>query len=144
MTLAAAPTASTPAPPPEPVDRMPPAFAGVLSLLDQSGKLDLLVRLRRGASLVSYQPGAIVFSGNRPLSTDTLNDLAAALREATGKPWQISMADAPGAPTIFEAEQDVVQARHDAARAHPVVDAAFQAFPGAELIEPKPAKRSIT
>ena len=137
---AAAPAASAPAP----ADRVPGEFAGVLALLDEIGKLDLLVRLKRGASLVSYKPGEIVLSGNRPLSTDTLGDLAAVLREATGKPWQISMADLPGAPTVFEAEQDVVQARHDAARAHPVVDAAFQAFPDAELIEPKPAKRSIT
>ena len=129
---------------PAPADRMPGEFAGVLALLDEIGKLDLLVRLKRGASLVSYKPGEIVLSGNRPLSTDTLGDLAAVLREATGKPWQISMADLPGAPTVFEAEQDVVQARHDAARTHPVVDAAFRAFPDAELIEPKPAKRSIT
>ena len=143
---AAAPPPAAPAPaaPPAPADRVPGEFAGVLALLDEIGKLDLLVRLKRGASLVSYKPGEIVLSGNRPLSTDTLGDLAAVLREATGKPWQISMADLPGAPTVFEAEQDVVQARHDAARAHPVVDAAFQAFPNAELIEPKPAKRSIT
>ncbi|PCG15712.1 MAG: DNA polymerase III subunit gamma/tau [Sphingomonas sp.] len=143
---AAAPPPAAPAPatPPAPADRVPGEFAGVLALLDEIGKLDLLVRLKRGASLVSYKPGEIVLSGNRPLSTDTLGDLAAVLREATGKPWQISMADLPGAPTVFEAEQDVVQARHDAARAHPVVDAAFQAFPDAELIEPKPAKRSIT
>lgn len=142
---AAATSASPPAPaPPATADRMPGEFAGVLALLDEIGKLDLLVRLKRGASLVSYKPGEIVLSGNRPLSTDTLGDLAAVLREATGKPWQISMADLPGAPTVFEAEQDVVQARHDAARTHPVVDAAFRAFPDAELIEPKPAKRSIT
>ena len=142
---AAATSASPPPPaPPAPADRMPGEFAGVLALLDEIGKLDLLVRLKRGASLVSYKPGEIVLSGNRPLSTDTLGDLAAVLREATGKPWQISMADLPGAPTVFEAEQDVVQARHDAARTHPVVDAAFRAFPDAELIEPKPAKRSIT
>jgi DNA polymerase-3 subunit gamma/tau len=115
-----------------------------MSLLDELGKLDLLVRLKRGASLVRYAPGEIVLSGNRPLSTDTLTDLAAVLREATGRAWQISMADVPGAPTVFEAEQDVVQARHDAARANPIVAAAFDHFPGAELIEPKPAKRSIT
>ncbi|MEH3037261.1 MAG: DNA polymerase III subunit gamma/tau [Sphingomonas adhaesiva] len=133
-----------PAPPAAPADRSPADFAGVMALLDERGKLDLLVRLKRGASLVRYAPGEIVLSGSRPLSTDTLTDLAAVLREATGRPWNISMADVPGAPTVFEAEQDVVQARHDAARANPIVAAAFDHFPGAELIEPKPAKRSIT
>ncbi|MEH3101980.1 DNA polymerase III subunit gamma/tau [Sphingomonas adhaesiva] len=143
--VSASPGVSTSPPPPAaPADRSPADFAGVMALLDDRGKLDLLVRLKRGASLVRYAPGEIVLSGSRPLSTDTLTDLAAVLREATGRPWQISMADVPGAPTVFEAEQDVVQARHDAARANPIVAAAFDHFPGAELIEPKPAKRSIT
>ncbi|WP_341209955.1 DNA polymerase III subunit gamma/tau, partial [uncultured Sphingomonas sp.] len=140
----ATPSAPAAPPPPTPEDRAPKEFAGVLALLDERGKLDLLVRLRRGASLVRYAPPEIVFSGTRPLSTDTLTELAAVLREATGSPWKLAMADLPGAPTMFEAEQDVVQARHDAARAHPIVAAAFDAFPGAELIDPKPAQRSIT
>ncbi|MBW6529192.1 DNA polymerase III subunit gamma/tau [Sphingomonas sp. RRHST34] len=142
-----APAAVAPVPPPappSPADRVPSEFAGVLALLDELNKLELLVRLKRGASLVSYAPPEIVLSGARPLSTDTLTELAAVLREATGMPWKIAVADAPGAPTMFEAEQDAVQARHDAARAHPIVAAAFEAFPEAELIDPKPAKRSIT
>ncbi|MEH3046795.1 DNA polymerase III subunit gamma/tau [Sphingomonas adhaesiva] len=142
--VSVAPAATPAAPPAAPADRSPTEFAGVMALLDERGKLDLLVRLKRGASLVRYAPGEIVLSGNRPLSTDTLTDLAAVLREATGRAWQISMADVPGAPTVFEAEQDVIQARHDAARANPIVAAAFEHFPGADLIEPKPAKRSIT
>jgi len=142
-----APAAAVPAPPPappSPADRVPSEFAGVLALLDELNKLELLVRLKRGASVVRYAPPEIVLSGTRPLSTDTLTELAAVLREATGMPWKIAVADAPGAPTMFEAEQDAVQARHDAARAHPIVAAAFEAFPEAELIDPKPAKRSIT
>ncbi len=142
-----APAAAAPAPPPappSPADRVPSEFAGVLALLDELNKLELLVRLKRGASVVRYAPPEIVLSGARPLSTDTLTELAAVLREATGMPWKIAVADAPGAPTMFEAEQDAVQARHDAARAHPIVAAAFEAFPEAELIDPKPAKRSIT
>lgn len=142
-----APAAAAPAlppAPPSPADRVPSEFAGVLALLDELNKLELLVRLKRGASVVSYAPPEIVLSGARPLSTDTLTELAAVLREATGMPWKIAVADAPGAPTMFEAEQDAVQARHDAARAHPIVAAAFEAFPEAELIDPKPAKRSIT
>jgi DNA polymerase-3 subunit gamma/tau len=133
-----------PAPPPAPEDRLPRDLAAVLALLDDRGKLDLLVRMRRGASVVRFDAPEIVLSGTRPLSTDTLTELAAVLREATGTPWKIAMADAPGAPTMYEAEQDIVQARHDAARAHPVVAAAFDAFPDAELIDPKPAQRSIT
>ncbi len=135
---------ATPAAPPEPESRVPADFAGVLALLDASHKLELLARLRRNASLVRYAPPEMVFSGTRPLSADTLTELGAVLREATGMAWKIAMADLPGAPTMVEAEQDLVQARHDAARAHPIVAAAFDAFPTAELVDPKPAQRSVT
>jgi DNA polymerase-3 subunit gamma/tau len=125
-------------------DRVPAEFAGVVALLAEEGQQALAMRLKIGARVVSYAPPEIVFSGARPLSADTLTDLAAALRAATGKPWKLSMSDAAGAPTMAEAEQDAVQARHDAARADPAIAAALDAFPGAELLDPPPAKRSFT
>lgn len=139
------PAASPPpaAAPAAAADRTPADFAALLQMLDEEKKPSLLFNMRR-ASVVSYAPQDIVFSGTKPLSTDSAGELAAFLRELTGKPWKISMAEQPGAPSMFDVEQDAVQARHDAARAHPIVAAAFAAFPNAEMIEPKPAKRSIT
>ena len=141
---APAPAAAAPTPPPAPADPTPAEFAGLVALLMDSQQQGLAMRLKIGARVVSYAPPEIVFSGARPISADTLGELAAALRGITGRPWKLSMADAPGAPTIAEAEQDVVQARHDAARADPIVAAAFQAFPEAELLDPPPAKRSFS
>ena len=136
--------AAAPPPAAAPADRVPTEFAGVIDLLDAEQQHALAMRLKIGARVVSYAPPEIVFSGSRPLSADTLSDLAAALRAATGKPWKLSLSDAPGAPTMAEAEQDAVQARHDAARADPIVAAALDAFPGAELTDPPPAKRSFS
>ncbi|KQT32708.1 DNA polymerase III subunit gamma/tau [Sphingomonas sp. Leaf412] len=140
----APPAAAAPPPPAAPADRSPADFAGVIALVEGAGHHALGVRLKHGARVVSYAPGEIVFSGSRPLSADTLAELAAALRTATGRTWQLSLSDADGAPTIGERELAVLQARHDDARGHPVVAAAFDAFPEAELIDPPAAKRSFT
>lgn len=151
--MAAPPVAAAPAPALAPAALAEPAappppetpgdFLGMLDLLERSGQHALAVRLKHGARLVSYAPPDLMFSGSRPLSADTLSELAAALKGATARTWKVSLSDQPGAPTIAEAEQDEVQARHDAARADPIVGAAFDAFPGAELIDP-PARRSFS
>ncbi|MGJ3626627.1 hypothetical protein AB5I41_06755 [Sphingomonas sp. MMS24-JH45] len=91
--------------------------------------------LRAGRNRVLRQP---------PPLRDTIAELAAALRAITGRPWQLSVVDAEGEPTIGEAELAIVQARHDDARGHPGAAAAFHAFPEAELIDPPAAKRSFT
>ena len=126
------------------------AFRLAAAWIAQGHRVTIVAGAERGAMRDRVPAGADVriLSPEVPRSaTSRLRlgaPMAAVLREATGKPWQISMADVPGAPTVFEAEQDVIQARHDAARANPIVAAALEHFPGAELIEPKPAKRSIT
>ena len=140
----AAPAPAPPPAPPGPVDRTPADFAGVIDLVSDARQPMLAFKLKQGARIVSYAPGEIVFSGSRPLSADTLTELAAVLKATTGRAWQLSMADMEGAPTITEAELAVVQARHDEVRGHPVVAAAFDSFPEAELIDPPAAKRSVT
>jgi DNA polymerase-3 subunit gamma/tau len=138
------PAAAAPPPPAAPVERTPADFAGVIDLVSDAKQPMLAFKLKQGARIVSYAPGEIVFSGSRPLSADTLTELAAVLKAQTGRAWQLSMADMEGAPTITERELAVVQARHDDVRGHPVVAAAFDSFPEAELIDPPAAKRSVT
>ena len=145
---AAAPHA--PAPPPAPTPpaaadtRVPAEFAGLLRLLESRGQHALAVRLKLHASIVDYAPPAIVFSGTRPMSADLMQELAAALKAATGQGWKLSLADVPGAPTIADTERQAVQARHDAARDDPLVREILNHFPGADLLDPPAANRSIT
>ena len=140
------PTASAAAvAPPEPASPpMPTDFPAMLAVLEGAGQHALAVRLKHGARVVSFAPGEIEFSGSKPLSTDTLGELAAALKQVTGRSWKVTITDAPGEPTLAEAEQNVIQAVHEAALADPIVAAAYAAFPNADLIEPKKATRSFT
>ncbi|WP_019516554.1 DNA polymerase III subunit gamma/tau [Sphingomonas sp. Mn802worker] len=142
---AAAPAAPpAPASPPPPADRTPREFADALDVVEQAGQIALVARLRHAARLVRYAPPEIEFSNTRPLPADLLVELATALKDATGRVWKVAMVDAPGAPSVREAELDAVQARHDAVAQSPAVLAALDAFPGAELIDPPAAKRSLS
>ena len=123
----APPTASVPAA--TRASGLPATFAGLVALLEDKGHHGCAVRLHTSGSVVRYQPPELVLSGSRPLSTDVLADLRDAFKTATGTVWQLKIDDAPGAPTLREAEQAVDEAARDAILATPIVAQALQHFP---------------
>ena len=149
--LASGETSLPAAPPAAPAAVAPPAaaisrpsapaeFAELVLLLERD-HFGLAARLKAGARIVRYAPPLIELSGARPLATDTLKELATVLKSLTGTPWQISVVDAPGSPTLKEHENEAEEAIRLAAWDSPAVRAARAAFPDAELIE-WPGKRS--
>ena len=71
---------------------------------------------------------------------ESLRDLEPVLREAlhrhTGKRWTVEeVAGGAGAPSLVEVLEAERTAAAAAMRSHPLVKAAFDAFPDAELIE---------
>ena len=145
---AAPPTSSSPSPVPPPASEpaastdLPATFAALVDRLDDAGAIAIAAKLRHGARVVSYDPPELVLSGSRPISSDTLAELNAALKSVTGQGWRVSMADAPGEPTLSEAEKAAEDAAKAAILASPMIKAAFDAFPDAEL-EQWPGKRSM-
>lgn len=135
--------APAPAPAPAPVavveepaaPAMPETFAALVEQMEVHGHHLLAVRLAHGARIVSYQPPEIVLSGTRPIAADTLSETAAALRTITGVAWKLSLLDAPGEPTLKEAQDAIAEAERQAVLASPIVQAAMEAFPDAELID---------
>ena len=145
LTASPAPAAA-PAAPAAPVaaERQgPPAdFAGLVELLEDKGHHAVAAQLSNGARVVRYEAHELTLSGSRPMSADTLRDVADALKTATGKAWKIALEDAPGAPTLREQAKAEEEATRQAILDTPLVKAAFAAFPEAEL-ESWPGKRSI-
>jgi len=140
---ASAASPAAPAPSPAPVEAaLPESFEALIASLETKGAHALAAKLRHGASVVRYDPPALVLSGARPLSADTLADLATTLRSATGKPWKITIEDVHGAPTLRETEKAADETARAAILASPVVRAAFEHFPDA-VLEDWPGKRSI-
>ena len=141
---AAGPVAIAPPPPPaEPEPpKLPDSFVAMIDRLDDMGQLALAARLRHGARLVRYTPPEMVFSGSRPITADTLSELIAALKAATGQVWRVTLEDVPGAPTLHEQQVAAEEAIKTAAWESDMVRAAREAFPEAELME-WPGKRSV-
>jgi DNA polymerase III subunit gamma/tau len=120
---------------------LPGTFAALVDVLEARGHHALGAKLRFGASVARYAPPELVLSGARPVSADTLADLNAALKALAGRAWRVSLADAPGEPTLAEAERAAADAAFEAAKATPLVAAALQHFPDAEMTD-WPGKRS--
>ncbi|RZM32152.1 MAG: DNA polymerase III subunit gamma/tau, partial [Sphingomonas sp.] len=129
---------------PEPVATgpiLPPTFEALVDLLDESGGLAIAARLRHGARIVSYAPPEFVLSGSRPVSADTLAELNTLLKSVTRTAWKVSIVDAPGAPTLREAQDAADAAVRQAILESPIMKAAVAAFPDAQL-ESWPGQRS--
>ena len=129
----AAPAAPTPSAPVAAEPDMPVDFAGLVTLLEGKGHHAVAAQLTNGARVVRYQPPNLILSGSRPMSADTLRDATEALKRATTRNWKISIEDAPGEPTLREAARTADDAARQAILDHPLIQAAYDAFPDAEL-----------
>jgi len=83
--------------------------------------------------LVRYAPPALALKPSRPID---LRDLIKAVETVTGQRWEIELSEGPAEPSLHEQRQAAKQARDDAMRATPIVAAALEAFPGAQLVDP--------
>ncbi len=128
-TAAAAPSA--PAAPRRPA--APESFADLVKLLDDSGKPLLAQQLHDFAGLVRYAPPELVVRPSKPLPGDFARELSAALKAATGTQWQVAVSDEEAEPTLLAQEKMAAERVRDEVLASPLVAAAFEAFPEAEL-----------
>jgi DNA polymerase-3 subunit gamma/tau len=111
----------------------PSDFNGLIGLLEKSGKHQLAVQLHDQVGLVRYAPPELVLKPTRPLGTDWPRELAAALKSATDKTWQVSLSDEPGEPSVLDQEKMAEERVRSEVLADPAVRAAFEAFPDATL-----------
>jgi DNA polymerase-3 subunit gamma/tau len=64
--------------------------------------------------------------------------LSQRLRDLTGARWSVLVSDGEGQPTAAQQAADLKQAETSRAAAHPLVLAAIDAFPGAEIRAVRP------
>jgi DNA polymerase-3 subunit gamma/tau len=98
------------------------------------GRLQLASQLKMQVRPVEVVRGRLSFAMAPGFPDDLTADLKQALLDLTGDRWQVDRVAEGGEPTLYERQQ----ARHAEAeaelRAHPLVEAAFAAFPDAELV----------
>ena len=118
---------------PGPTARTPGDFAGLVKVIEQSGKHLLAQQLHDQIGLVRYAPPELVLKPMRPLGGDWPRDVALALKSATGSSWQVSLSDEPGEPSLLDQEKMAEERVRADVLADPNVRAVMDAFPDSEL-----------
>jgi DNA polymerase-3 subunit gamma/tau len=127
---AAAPAAAAPA---APSSRMPADFPSLIQVLESDGKHQLAVQLHDQVGLVRYAPPDLSLKPLRPLGADWPRELASALKGITRTTWTVSIADDGAEPSLLEQEKMAEEKVRSDVLQDPAVQAAFDAFPDAEL-----------
>jgi DNA polymerase-3 subunit gamma/tau len=113
------------------------SFDHVVDLIQKNRDGLLLNNVKKYVRLASYQPGRIEFVPAPNAPHDLAQRLGTALQRWTGNRWAVILVNEGGAPSIFEVEDAENQALRDEARAHPLVQAVFDAFPKAKITDIK-------
>ncbi len=112
----------------------PSSYADLVQFIADNGRALLAQQLHDYAGLVKYEPGELLIRPVKPLPSDFARDLAAALKTITGTVWNVAISDAEAAPSLLDQQRMAEEAAREAILATPLVRAAFEAFPEAELI----------
>ncbi|WP_404333339.1 DNA polymerase III subunit gamma/tau [Sphingomonas sp. MMS12-HWE2-04] len=119
---------------PAAVSTTPTNMTELAALLESKKRFQLAQQVRDYLRPVRFEGSEIDFGASRELPQDFLRDLAGALREATDVNWRLKLVEeAPGRTLREEAAASEAAEREEAWNS-PVVLAAREAFPEAELI----------
>ncbi|NIJ20467.1 DNA polymerase-3 subunit gamma/tau [Sphingomonas naasensis] len=113
---------------------MPGNMAELVAHLERNKRFQLAQQVRDYLRPVRFEGSEFDFGAARDLPQDFIRDLGAALRESTGVNWRLTCVEDAAAPTLREEAAANEAAERDAVLASPVVAAAIEAFPDAELI----------
>lgn len=114
---------------------VPDSWAGLVAFLEAKGKPHVAQQLHDFVGLVRYAPPELVIRPVKPLPGDFVRELAAALKAVTGESWQVSASDAEAQPSLLEQEKAAAEKLRQSVLDSPMVKAAIEAFPDAELID---------
>jgi DNA polymerase-3 subunit gamma/tau len=84
--------------------------------------------------VIELSADRLVFSQPPGFRQDITADVRSALNAATGRQWTVERREGDGLPTLVEREQAAADAKLDAMRQAPLMQAVLAAFPGAEQI----------
>ncbi len=110
---------------------LPASFSAMIALVEKQGRHLLAQRLRDEVGEIRYSPPEMAIRPARPFDT---RELAQVLKDATGVIWTVSSEDAPAKPSMRDQEIASEAAAREAILAEPIVQAAIEHFPGANLV----------
>ncbi len=137
----AGPAAAAPnAPPPETQPellKIPSTFPEFVGRLSEAGERILAHHLEDDFRLVDYSPPRLALQAARALDAKRIDDVLNGLRRFTkgqlGAQWDVTVADGEAQPSLREQELEAQARNERLVKDIPVVKAALEAFPEAEL-----------
>ncbi|HHC30117.1 MAG TPA: DNA polymerase III subunit gamma/tau, partial [Rhodobacterales bacterium] len=108
-------------------------FEDVVALIRTNRDVKLLVEVETGLRLARYEPGKIEFTPTPNAPADLAQRLAGQLQGWTGVRWGVTLVPGAETPTIAETRDAENLALEQEAKAHPFVQAVFDAFPSARI-----------
>jgi DNA polymerase III subunit gamma/tau len=118
-----------------PAAGLPQDFPSLLNLLAQNNFLSLESALRDVMRVAEYAPPKLCYQLAGTVRPSFVSDLRDALYKVTGVRWDIIESEGAAAPSLLEVERAEAEAGRKAILQSPLVKAAFEAFPEAELLE---------
>ena len=112
-----------------------PPWEALVESVDRSGQLRVGQIMRDWVRVVALEQGDLSYSLVPGYPGDPSPEFRDALLKATGERWQVALAPSEGAPSLRELAEALQQVEAAALRRDPLVEAAFAAFPGAEIIK---------
>lgn len=103
--------------------------------IDDAGQLRVAQMMRDRIRVIELAPERLVFEQADAYNDDPAPDIRDALFKLTGKRWLVERGTGEAQPSLREAQEADAKAADERLRANPLVKAAFEAFPDAELIE---------
>ena len=135
---------AAPAASPAPVASAGAAWTDLIERVDQSGQLRLAQVMRDWVRVIALEPGALTYQLAPGYAGDPTPELRDALLRATGERWQLTRGEGEAQPSLRELAEAAKAEAEAALRAHPLVAATLNAFPGAELIEDEAEPKAVS
>ncbi len=112
-------------------------FSSAVALFGLHKEAILKTQIMNFVHLVKFEPGHISVRLADGAPQNLLGQMSDRLSQWTGRRWVISISNERGLPTLAAAEQNEKDAVMNEIKAHPVVGAVLEAFPGAKIIDIK-------
>ncbi len=117
---------------PAPAEGLP--WAELVERVEQTGELRIAQIMRDWIRVIALEPGTLTYTVAPGFSGDPGPDLGDALLRLTGERWSVAQGPGEGSPSLREQAEALRAAADDELRRHPLVEAAFSAFPEAQFI----------
>ncbi len=112
-----------------------PDWRGLVDRVRNGGQLNLASRMELQVRVVELAEGQLTYALAPGFREDLSAELRDGLSKITGARWQVDLVGEGGAPTLVEMQEAQKAEQQERVKAAPIVQAAFAAFPQAELVE---------